>query len=269
MIDRKIVFIGAGNMAYACVSGFLKSNTVKGSNIGIYDIDITKFDSFAGLNINKFSDLGAAVLFADYIILAVKPQVITQCLEQISKATDFSDKVFISFAAGISTSYVSKCLGGNVSVIRMMPNTPFLVGKGTVAISKNEFVSKSSFQFICTLFASIASVTVLNEDMMNKVISLNGSSPAYFFLFYKSMLESALKFGFSKKDARELILSTMIGSVEMLKENSDVDLLIKNVTSPKGTTEASLNVLYQNEFSDIIEKCMIACVDRADELSLD
>ena len=99
MIDRKIVFIGAGNMAYSCVSGFLKSNTVKGSNIGIYDIDISKFDRFAGLNINKFSDLGAAVLFADYIILAVKPQVITQCLEQIFKATDFSDKVFISFIA--------------------------------------------------------------------------------------------------------------------------------------------------------------------------
>ena len=267
MIEKKITFIGAGNMAFACAKGFVENNIVKPSNIAIYDIDTSKFNNFCNLNVVSFSDIDDAISFGDYIILAVKPQVIEFCLDDIRICEDFDKKTYISFAAGITTSYICKCLQSDVPVIRMMPNTPFLVGKGTVAISKNEFVNKSSFQYICTLFASISSVTVLNEDMMNSVISLNGSSPAYFFLMFKSMLDFAVKQGFSSKDARELILSTMNGSVEMLKNNADVDQLIKNVTSPNGTTEASLRVLFENNFSSIIEECMTACTNRANELS--
>lgn len=267
MVEKKITFIGAGNMAYACAKGFVENNIIKPSNIAVYDIDASKFDNFKHMDIISFSDIDDAISFGDYIILAVKPQVIEFCLDDVRICDNFDSKVYISFAAGISTSYICKCLNCDVPVIRMMPNTPFLVGKGTVAISKNLAVTKSSFQYICTLFASISSVTVLNEDMMNSVISLNGSSPAYFFYMFKSMFDFAIKQGFSEKDARELILSTMSGSVEMLKSNPNVDLLIKNVTSPNGTTEASLKILADRNFPSIIEECMSACTNRANELS--
>lgn len=267
MLEKNIVFIGAGNMAYACVKGFVESDFISLKRIAVYDIDHSKFSNFKSLSVHSFESLSDAISFGDIIVLAVKPQVIDKCLSDISKISCIENKVFISFAAGISTDFIMKCLGGDFPVIRMMPNTPFLVGKGTVAISKNDFVSKSSFQFVCTLFASIASVTVLPEEKMNDVISLNGSSPAYFFLMFKSMLDCAVKQGFSEKDARELILSTMAGSVEMLRVNSDVDTLIKNVTSPGGTTEASLLSLERNNFSSVIEECMIACSKRANELS--
>lgn len=267
MIKKKITFIGAGNMAYACINGFVSNGVISACDLAVFDIDKSKFDNYKHLNVNVFDSLKDAVDFGDYIILAVKPQVIESCLIDISKIESVISKTFISFAAGISTSFILKCLDVDVPAIRMMPNTPFLVGKGTVAISKNDFVSKSSFQYICTLFASISSVTVLPEYKMNSVISLNGSSPAYFFIMYKSMFDCAISQGFSEKEARELILSTMIGSAEMLRSSFDVDQLIKNVTSPNGTTEASIKVLEKYNFSSIIEECMNACTKRANELS--
>lgn len=268
MIDKKLSFIGAGNMAFACVNGFIENGALGSGCFCVYDVDEAKYSNFKKLGVKCANSLEEALDFADFVVLSIKPQVIARCLKDIGGFEVSKNKIFLSFAAGISSDFIISSLGFDAPVVRMMPNTPFLIGKGTVAISKNDLVKRKDLQYICTLFASVSSVTVLDESMMNKVISLNGSSPAYFFYMYKSMVDVALKFGFSDKEARDLILSTMAGSVEMLKKNNDVDTLIKNVTSPGGTTEASLNSLSKNNFYNIIEECMIECTNRANELAL-
>ena len=155
-----------------------------------------------------------------------------------------------------------------VPVIRTMPNTPLLLGQGAVAISKNSFVDDKIFQYICRLFSNIAEIAVISEEMMNSIISVNGSSPAYVYLFYKSMLENAIAQGIPADKAEPLILQSISGAITMIKKSGkDVDTLIKDVSSPNGTTLAALSVLYEKNFSGIVSDAMFACTARANEMA--
>lgn len=267
--NKKIAFIGAGNMAFACISGLLSASFLLAENFYIYDVDKSKYDNYIMQNINKCENVDEAVEAADIIVLAVKPQHMESALTSIKNAAVNAEKkkVFVSFAAGVSTQYIVSKLGYNAPVVRTMPNTPFLIGKGTMAAAKNEFADKNDFEIVCSIFAYIASVTALDESMMNKVIALNGSSPAYVFRFFDAMMDAAEAEGFSEKESRELILSTFEGSVAMLSKYPDTKQLIKNVTSPNGTTQASMESLDKDDFQNVIARCMDCCTRRANELA--
>ncbi|HPE95466.1 MAG TPA: pyrroline-5-carboxylate reductase [Bacillota bacterium] len=267
--SKKISFIGAGNMAFACITGLLSASFLQPENFYIYDVDKSKYDNYIMQNVKKCDSIDDAVEASDIIVLAVKPQHMSSALASIRNTGLCAEKkrIFVSFAAGVSTSYIVSKLGYNAPVIRTMPNTPFLIGKGTMAAAKNDYTDKNDFELVCSMFAYIASVTALDESMMNKVISLNGSSPAYVFRFFDAMMDAAKAEGFSEKEARELILSTFDGSVAMLRKYPDTKQLIKNVTSPNGTTQASMESLDSDNFAQIIERCMERCTSRANELA--
>lgn len=265
-MSKKIGFIGTGNMAYAIISGMLKNGTDPKS-LFAYDTDSEKLAQISEKGILACGSAAELLENCEIIVLAVKPQVYPVLLESLkSNATE--DKVFVSIAAGISTDYIKKSLSCNCPCVRVMPNTPLLLGKGATALSRSEDVSDTDFELVYSMFASSGVCEVLPESKMNAVIALNGSSPAYFYLFAKAMADYAQSQGIDSKAAMNLICATMQGSAQMLMDSGDTPQeLIKKVSSPGGTTLASLADFEENHFEDIVKSAMDKCTKRADELS--
>ncbi len=262
---KKIAFIGAGNMASAICGGIINSNIVPAENIILFDKNIEQYKRFSSLSIQAI-DIKNAVEFADYIFLSVKPQTIKEVLAEIKKL-DFTNKVFVSICAGITIQSIEISLN-NAKIIRTMPNTPLLIGEGVTALCKNDLVETEEFEFIKSIFASSGMVTELQEDEINRITAITSSSPAYVYLFAKSMLVGAENMDFNHENTLEMICKTIIGAAKMiLADSRSVDELIQMVKSPNGTTERALNVFEENDFVDIVSKAMKACADRADELA--
>lgn len=264
----KIAFIGAGNMAGAIVNAMLSGGRALASDITVFDKDTAKYASFKVKGVNCAESLDLAVNGAAYILIAVKPQDCEKVLSDIRQlCVDIDKKIFISICAGISTDFICKCLGKPCPVVRVMPNTPLMVGCGATAVCKNSLVPGKEFTKICGIFASSGVVSVVDESVMNEVVSVNGSGPAYVFLFAKAMIDSAIGQGIDEKVAKSLTVATIAGAAKMMQTSEfSVDELIAMVKSPRGTTEKALDYFESNDFCDIIDKAMIACTDRAKEL---
>lgn len=267
MLKGNFAFLGTGNMASAIIKSMHGNYTP--DKIVLFDKDTSKYDSFRSQPYVLAESAPKAVELADYIFLAVKPQNFTELLTEIKESgISLESKTFISIAAGITTEFVCEKLGQNVAVIRTMPNTPLLVGKGVTALSKNEFVNEKIFKEVCAVFAASGTSFTLPEEKMNDIISVTSSSPAYVFLFIKSIYDSAVEMGFENKDLLDIICKMVIGSAEMvLKTGKTPDELISMVKSPKGTTEQALNVFMEKDFPAIVSEAMDRCSKRAEELS--
>lgn len=262
---KKILFIGAGNMASAIVGGIIKSNIISPNNIYLFDKCAEQYDKFHK-DCVKSVNLQDAFSEADYVFFSVKPQNIKDVMSEL-KNYDYKDKVFVSICAGVTIQSISDVLTG-AKIVRTMPNTPLLLGQGVTALCKNSLVSDSDFEFIKSIFASSGYTTEINEDDINTLTALTSSSPAYIYLFAKGLLDGAIKLGFNYDDTLKMICYTLIGSANMiLSTGKSVDELIAMVKSPNGTTEKALNVLDDNKFTDIIYRAMDACQKRAEELS--
>ncbi len=262
-----IGFIGVGNMASAIINGILKKNLYFENEITIYDNDSTKYQKF---NIKPSESIAELCTRSDIIFLCVKPQVYNVVLDEIGANIDsemLSKKTFVSIAAGISTSHICKKLKAPSPVIRVMPNTPLLIGEGASALTSNEYVDKQTFSRVVEIFSALGITKILSEDMMNRIISVNGSSPAYVYLFAKAMCEGAKAQGISD-DVLPLVVQSIIGSAKMMAQTSMTpDELIKMVTSPGGTTLAALNSFESDDFCGVIKRAMQQCTDRAEEIA--
>lgn len=259
-------FIGAGNMATAIINGMIKAGTEPESLV-VFDIDKEKCAAMAQKGIT-IAESGSQVMEkSDYTVLAVKPQQLPDVLEEL-RASCNESKVVVSIAAGISTSYLQKNLGVACPCVRVMPNTPLLLGCGATALSKTDNISAEDFSAVKAMFENSGITAVIPEEQMNAVISVNGSSPAYFYLFAKAMQDYAIEQGIDPDMAMNLICATMKGSAEMLlKSGDDAQTLIKKVSSPGGTTLKALDVFYENNTEQIIKDAMDACTKRALELA--
>lgn len=262
---KKIAFIGAGNMASAICGGIINSGLIGAENIFLYDKNANQYDKF-NASCNASKSICNAVLNADYIFFSVKPQSIKEVLAEI-KDLKLNDKVFISICAGITIESIESTLG-RVKIIRTMPNTPLLIGKGVTALCKNSLISSEEFDFVKSIFSSSGYITELEETEINNITAITSSSPAYVYLFAKAMLVGAENLGFSHENTLEMICKTIIGATEMiLKDSRSIDDLIQMVKSPNGTTERALNVFEESNLIEIVSKAMKACADRADELA--
>ena len=155
-----------------------------------------------------------------------------------------------------------------IKLIRTMPNTPLLIGQGVTALCKNENVSKKEFDFVKSIFASCGTITEIDEKDINALTAITSSSPAYIYLFIKSMYEGAKALGFDYDNTVELICKTFIGSANMvLSSDKTLDEQIRMVKSPNGTTEKALNVFEDKGVEKIIADAMKACEKRAFELA--
>ena len=261
-------FIGAGNMAGAIIKSFIKNDVSDPDEIFAFDIDKNKYEDLKETGIHLCENIKEAIELADYVILAVKPQFMSSALESIKTVPGFEQKVFVSIAAGITTKFIEEGLGLNLPVIRTMPNTPFLVGMGAIALSKNDNVSDFDFETVYNDFTRVAATIILPEDKMNSIVCVNGSSPAYVFKFIRAMLDGASEQGLGEEEVKELVLRSIEGSVEMVRSTGlSIQALIDMVTSKKGTTEKAIIALDENEFEESIKIAMNACTKRAIELA--
>ena len=266
---KTITFIGTGNMAGAIIRSLVGAGT-EASLITVFDKFADKARELCALGVNAAETLTDALSASELILLSVKPQNFAEVTaEMTATGVDLSKKTFISIAAGISTAAIEEMLGGEYAVVRVMPNTPLQIGKGASALCRNARVSGEDFAMACDIFRAGGMVVTLDESQMNTVICANGSSPAYFYYFIDAMVRSAKAQGLecSERELLELVCKTVIGSAEMLlASGKTADELVRQVTSPKGTTERAMNVLREEKVDEIIDRAMRACTERAEEM---
>lgn len=270
MQQKKLAFIGAGNMTRSIISGLVQSGYDK-ANIIASNPSTPKLDKLSeelGIQVTQSND--EACQFADAIVLAVKPQMMADMLGELQKNNDFSGKLFLSIAAGLPVARLQDMLGGEYPVVRVMPNTPSLIGKGMTGLYADDTVSGSDRDYADDVMKAVGeTVWVDQEDGINGVIAAAGSSPAYFFLFLQAMQEEAIKMGFEEKAARQMVQQAMLGAAEMVCHNPNIELseLRAQVTSKGGTTAAAVNTLLDEGLKDTVSKAMRAAVDRAEEMA--
>lgn len=267
--NKKISFIGGGNMAQALISG-LVSCGVKPSLITVADPSSEAREQLAakGLNtVDPTADAKAAVIGADIVVLAVKPQVMKAVVSGFADVLD--TQLVISVAAGLSTELLSNMLGGYGNIVRAMPNTPAMIQMGATGLYGTDDISAEQKQLATAVMeASGLVMWVDNEEHMHAVTAVSGSAPAYMFYFIEAMVDGAVALGLDKEQASALALQTMLGAAKMALGSEDAPSeLRRKVTSPNGTTQAAVESMQANDISRQIVEAMQACYDRSQALS--
>lgn len=265
-MGKKIGFIGAGNMAGAIIEGILRNNVAQPSELTVCDRTPEKCGRFRDRGVAAAASISDLAKASQIIFIAVKPQDYETALADLKGAMDPS-KLIVTIAAGISTAYIKERIGFACKVVRAMPNTPLLLGEGATALCSAEPVSPAEFNEIKRIFEAGGMVSVLPEEKMNAVISVNSTSPAYVYLLAKSVVDGAVEQGIDAKTALELFSKTLTGSARMLMESGKTpDELVKMVASPGGTTLKALEALEEHGFENAVRDAMLRCTHRAEEL---
>jgi pyrroline-5-carboxylate reductase len=203
---------------------------------------------------------------ADTVLIAVKPQTMEECLAEIREAVT-SARLILSIAAGISTEFIQERLPKGTRVIRVMPNTPALVGAGATAICSGSHATSDDMAQAERIFAGVGMVYRLPESLMNAVTAVSGSGPAYLFYFAECLADAARESGLPPESAAGLVAQTLYGSAKLLMESGeDASILRAKVTSPGGTTEAALAVMKNGGFTELVAAAVAAAVKRGREL---
>ncbi len=265
-----IGFLGGGNMAEAFIKGITAAKVYKPEDILVSDIRAERLDFLAkqyGVKVVEAnSELAAKV---DILVLSVKPQSMTEALESIAIVLK-KDLLVISIAAGIKVANIADALG-DVAIIRVMPNTPALIGEGASALFAND-KAKPMLDKAKSIFSAVGEAVVVdNEDLIDTVTAVSGSGPAYYFLLTEEMIKAACELGLPREVAKNLVLQTAKGAallaVEAERGGESLAELRQKVTSPGGTTEAATKVFAANNFSQLVTDALTAARDRSRELS--
>lgn len=267
MQQKLITFIGGGNMAQAIVLGLLKQG-YPATQIIVNDPNEEKRAYFAKLGVQTAENNAESAARAEVVLLAVKPQMMAEVCSPLSEV-DFSNKLLISIAAGISTTRLQTLIPGAKSIVRVMPNTPALVGEGMSGLFAPENMAETDRTFAQALLKAIGkTLWVKDENQMHAVTAASGSSPAYFFLMLEAMQQALIEMNINADTARQLVQQSMLGAAKMVVENPQTALstLRENVTSKGGTTAAALDVFNMRQFDQTVTEAMQACVARSQEM---
>jgi pyrroline-5-carboxylate reductase len=260
--------IGAGNMGAALMKG-----AAKGSSVFFTDSDSEKARSAsAALGAGVLASNAEAAAKGDYVFLAVKPQILAQVLAEIAQAAKDrlnagNPPVFVSMAAGWSIEKIQSVLGAKLPVVRIMPNTPALIGKGMIALAASPQVSAEKSAALVNILEGAGIVDCVDESLMDAVTGLSGSGPAFAYLFIESLAEGGEKAGLPKDKALSYAAQTVLGAAEMVQQTGkQPGELRAMVTSPNGTTVAGLAALEKGDFGAVVNKAVEAAWKRSIEL---
>ena len=264
--QSKVAVIGAGVMGEALIVALISSG-VNSNRITISEKREDRAQELiAKYSINS-SELASNVANADALLLVVKPQDMGSVLEEI-KGSINPEAVVITFAAGKTISFISNGLGTSNPVVRVMPNTPTLVGAGMAAASMGAGVTAAQRDFVLGFLGATGKVIEVSEDLQDAVTATSGSGPAYFFAFVEAMVAGAKDLGLSQEDATTLTVQTIVGAAKLLDESGkSATTLRENVTSPNGTTAAALASFASADLNSMVAKAMKAARDRSQELA--
>ncbi len=267
IMESKVVFIGAGNMAEAIVSGMVAGGFCAPEKIIMTDIRPERLADLAKEYGVSISTDNGVVKNAEIVVLAVKPQAMADVLKAIAPVLR-KETLIVSIAAGIPTGKIETALGGKRRVVRVMPNTPALVGQGASAIAAGTNADEADLDVTETILDCVGLTVRVNEKELDAVTALSGSGPAYVFYLLEGMLSAADKMGLDKETARRLALKTVEGAARLMEDTGEeADVLRAKVTSKGGTTEAAIRSLDDAGVKDAIIQALLAAQKRSIELS--
>ncbi|MGI6460788.1 MAG: pyrroline-5-carboxylate reductase [Candidatus Hydrogenedentales bacterium] len=266
--DRRLGFLGFGNMGRAIAGGLLAQGTMRPEQLVAFDVDETRRAAAGALGMQRVDSAGALAQASDVLLVAVKPQHAAEALEPLSAVLD-ADALVISICAGLSTGFFEERLSGRVRVVRAMPNTPALVGAGATALAAGQHCRAEDVRFAKSVFESVGRVEVVPESAMDAVTALSGSGPAYFFYLVECLARAAREEGLTEGQAAELAKQTALGAGRLLMESGeDAGVLRERVTSKGGTTEAALRAFQEHGFEEVVRAGVAAAAARSRELGV-
>lgn len=258
----RIGFIGVGNMGFAMFKGALQ--TFGKDQLCYTDVSQAVMDRVADVTgIAGMASNDDVVKASDIIVLAIKPQYMAQVLADIRSRLSHRH-ILITPAAGLNIDFFKTEVGYDVRVVRCMPNTPALVGEGMTgySLSNDEFNDEEK-AIVTEFFESFGKAILLPEHLMDEVVPISGSSPAYFFMMLEAMADAAVLTGLPRKEAYMMGAQTMLGAAKMVLETGEHPGVLKDrVCSPGGTTIEAVKVLEEKGFRSAIIDAMVACYDK-------
>lgn len=254
----KIGFIGIGNMGSAIINSLLNVDNI---NLYLFDVDQNKLSKFIDTKAYMCETIKDIADASDIIFLTVKPNVYSDVLKQLEDA-EFN-KVLVSVAPGISVSFIKSII--NAEVIRIMPNTPAMVGEGMTLVAES---CCSKLNDVLNILKYVGKTTLIPEKLMDAGTALSGSSPALVYQLIDALANAALSYGISKKDAVEIAAQTVLGSAKMVLDTKEhPQELSDKVCSPGGTTIEMVNTLKKCGFDATVVKAFDACVNKAKQMN--
>ena len=269
MENYTIAFIGGGNMGRSLIGGLI-ADGFDAARIRVAEPDEARRGALAsGFGVMVTGTASEAVADCDVVVLAVKPQVMREVARELGPHLQGRSVLVISVAAGIREEALDRWLGGNLPVVRTMPNTPALVQSGATALHANARVSREQRDLAESVMRAVGlTVWLEDEGQMDAVTALSGSGPAYIFLVMEAMEQAGRELGLAPETARLLTLQTTFGAAKMALETSeDTRALRQHVTSPGGTTEQAIGVLTEGDIQSLFTRALKAAHRRAVELA--
>ncbi|MCH7896637.1 MAG: pyrroline-5-carboxylate reductase [candidate division NC10 bacterium] len=267
MQDKRIAFIGAGNMGEALIKGLLEAGRVRPEQLIATDIRKDRLEAIRkAYRIDTVTDNREAVAKAQILLLAVKPQVMNEVLTELRGAVA-EDHCLLSIAAGIPTAFIEARFSQPTRVVRIMPNTPAFVLAGASAIAPGRHATPEDLEIARQILNAVGRVVQVDEKLMDAVTGLSGSGPAYIFVVIEALSDAGVRMGLSREVATLLAAQTVFGAARMVLESGEHPARLRDsVTSPGGTTIAGLHVLEQAGFRGILMTAVEAAARRSQEL---
>lgn len=263
----KLGFIGCGNMANAMISGIIKNGVLGAEKIIASNRTMPALErAKQELGIRIAAGNREVVQQAETVVLSIKPQFYEDVIREISGDAK-PGQLFITIAPGKTLSWLSDTFGKPVKIVRTMPNTPAMVGEGITAACANELVSAEELEEACRILQGFGRVEVLPERLMDVVVSVSGSSPAYVFILIEAMADAAVADGMPRKQAYEFAAQAVLGSAKMVLETGRHPGELKDmVCSPGGTTIEAVRVLEERGFRSSVIEAMKSCTRKAQSM---
>ncbi|MEG1409530.1 MAG: pyrroline-5-carboxylate reductase [Terrisporobacter sp.] len=263
-MSKKLGFIGAGNMAKAMMGGIIRNEIISCDEIIASDAFMPCLEAVQKeLNIAITNSNLEVIKEAEVVVLAVKPQYYAAVIEEIKNEVR-EDQIIVTIAPGQTLERLNSLFGRDVKIVRTMPNTPALVCEGITGVCHNNLVNKEELDYVCNILKGFGQVEVVPENLMDVVVSVSGSSPAYVYMFIEALADGAVADGMPRDKAYKFAAQAVMGSAKMVLDTKKHPGELKDmVCSPGGTTIEAVRVLEEKGFRSAIIECMKACVNKA------
>jgi pyrroline-5-carboxylate reductase len=268
MQNNIITFIGAGNMAHSLIGGLI-ADGYSAAQLWATCPEAEMLQALrAQFAIHTTQNNAEGAQAADVVVFAVKPQVLKAVASEIASVIKTKNPLIVSIAAGVRENDIQRWLGGDIAIVRCMPNTPALLKCGATGLYANTFVSAEQKDLAESILRAVGmTVWLTAENQLDAVTALSGSGPAYFFRLMETLIQGAEELGLPRETATLLTLQTALGAARMaLESNEPVTELRKRVTSPGGTTERALQVLEEGNLIKLFADVLRAAQQRSIEL---
>lgn len=268
MNNKKIALLGAGNMGRAIVLGMLASGKYTAENISAADKAEVCRNILADKGVATFEHSADAANGADIVIMATKPNGL-ETLASEMKASIKEGAVLVSICAGKTIASLEALFGEDKKIVRVMPNTPAMVGEGMSALCANKNVLSKELDEIVAIFSSFGYAEVVEEDLIHTVTGVSGSGPAYAFMFIDCLAKAVVDHGMTEEQAKKFAAQTVLGAAKMVLESDVSPKQLKiNVCSPGGTTIEAVKVFEECDLEGIVKKAVTACIEKSKKMAL-